>query len=104
MQQKLSKPISQTWVLVALLALSFFLFHQAEAAPQSDAQAATCKVSTSDIGTILARGKTKWDAFESAAEICYDRRAKLHRLKHGSDPDADTSELLIDTCANVKCS
>ncbi|RYZ66476.1 MAG: hypothetical protein EOP05_19090 [Proteobacteria bacterium] len=63
-----------------------------------------CKVLTNDIGTIVGRGPTSADAFEDAATQCFDRRESLFRMKKGSNLDEETGLVMIDSCANVRCS
>ncbi len=65
---------------------------------------ATCKVETTDIGTIVGKGPSRNIAFEDAATQCFDRRAQLYRMKKGSNVDEEAGLVMIDTCANIKCS
>lgn len=64
----------------------------------------TCKVATNDIGTIVGRGANKDTAFEDAATQCFDRRAKLYQMRKGASVDEDSGLVMIDMCANIKCS
>jgi hypothetical protein len=64
----------------------------------------TCKVVTNDIGTIVGQGSNRDAAFEDAATKCFDRHAQLYRLKKGKDVDMDSGEVMIDVCANIRCS
>lgn len=63
----------------------------------------TCKVETSDIGTIVGKGSNSSEAFEDAAEKCFDRRAALYRAKRGRSLAEDDGLVIIDICANVRC-
>lgn len=82
--------------LLLLLALSF---------GASIAQAGeTCKVKTTDIGTIVGKGDSSDQAFEDAATKCYDLRAQLFKARHGRGPAEDDGLAIIDICANVRCS
>lgn len=63
-----------------------------------------CKVATNDIGTIVGRGSNSDAAFEDAATQCFDRRESLYRMKKGGDLDEETGLVMIDSCANIRCS
>lgn len=63
----------------------------------------TCKVETSDIGTIVGKGNSSSEAFEDAAEKCFDRRAALYRAQRGRSLAEDDGLVIIDICANVRC-
>lgn len=88
------------WIFAILFCLSLALSSNGHAATSP----VTCKVETADIGTIVARGPTSEDAFESAATQCFERRQQLYKARYGRDADRETSELYIDVCANVTCS
>ncbi len=62
-----------------------------------------CKVSTNDVGTIIGRGPTAEDAFEDAATQCFDRREQRHSMSKGA-LDEETGLVVIDSCANIRCS
>src|SRR3954469_4835848 len=64
----------------------------------------TCKVKTTDVGTIVGKGSTQDSAFEDAATKCYDLRAQLFKAHHGRVPAEDDGLAIIDVCANVRCS
>lgn len=68
------------------------------------AQSAVCKVKTNDIGSITGKGSTQENAFLNAAEQCFERREKLHKMKKGTGFDEDTGVAVIDSCANITCS
>jgi hypothetical protein len=93
------KYTTQLLTLGALFIGMFVVSPMAEASVQK----ITCKVATNDIGTIVGQGRSYLAAFEDAAEQCFERRAKLHRLKNHSDLDEDSGLVVIDTCANIKC-
>jgi hypothetical protein len=63
-----------------------------------------CKVATNDIGTIIGRGPSSDAAFEDAATQCFDRREQLYKMKKGATMDEDTGLVMIDACANIRCS
>jgi hypothetical protein len=63
-----------------------------------------CKVVTNDVGTITGRGPSSSDAFEDAATQCFDRREKLYKMKKGTNVDEESGLVMIDACANIKCS
>jgi hypothetical protein len=78
-------------VLAALLAV------------QSQANAAVCKVSLPDVGTIIGKGSTKNLAFEDAATKCFDKK-EAQAKRASASLDEDTGLKIIDQCANVRCS
>jgi hypothetical protein len=64
-----------------------------------------CKVATNDVGTIIGRGPSSEEAFEDAATQCFDRHEKLYKMKKSSDHvDEDSGLVMIDVCANIRCS
>lgn len=67
----------------------------------SPAQAAICKVSLDDIGTIIGKGRTPNLAFEDAATKCFDK--KRAKLRSAASLDEETGLNIIDICANVRC-
>lgn len=67
----------------------------------SSGEAAICKVSLDDIGTIIGKGRTKNLAFEDAATKCFDK--KRSKLRSSAALDEQTGLDIIDICANVRC-
>jgi hypothetical protein len=63
----------------------------------------TCKVKTNDVGTIIGKGRSPSAAFEDAAVKCFERHADLHQMTKGKKVDEDAGLVMIDTCANIKC-
>jgi hypothetical protein len=63
----------------------------------------TCRVETTDVGTIIGKGRSAEAAFEDAATQCFDRHSRLHQSKTGRSPDESSGLDIIDTCANLRC-
>lgn len=87
-------------VMLAVVGLNLALSPSAFASDKK-----LCKVTTTDIGTIVGRGPSSAEAFEDAATQCFDRRAQLYKMKKGKDvqTDEDAGLVMIDVCANIKC-
>lgn len=75
------------------------------AAPQAHAARGktTCRVETTDVGTIIGKGRSAEAAFEDAATQCFERHSRLHQSKTGRSPDESSGLDIIDTCANLRC-
>ena len=87
---------------VALLLLAASVQFVGFSAMASDKK--VCKVSTNDIGTIIGRGTSSSAAFEDAATQCFERREALFQMKNGASMDEETGMVMIDACANIRCS
>ena len=84
--------------MALVLVTNFGFVGQAQASDKK-----VCKVSTTDIGTIVGKGANSDLAFEDAATQCFDRRAQLYKMKKGSEVDEDSGLVMIDMCANIRC-
>ena len=67
-------------------------------------QTKTCRVVTNDVGTITGHAKSGVSAFEDAATQCFDRHDELSLERRGHLLDEEAGIIVIDQCANIKCS
>ncbi len=72
--------------------------------PAHASEMKSCRVVTSDVGTITGHSKGGVSAFEDAATQCFDRHDALSLKTRGHLLDEDAGVTVIDQCANIKCS
>jgi hypothetical protein len=51
-------------------------------------------------GEYTGEGKTKIQAQSGAREACINAKVNMYESRHGVTPDADTADLMIDSCIN----
>ena len=63
----------------------------------------SCRVETTDVGTITGHARGEISALEDAATQCFDRHDQLSLKVHGRLMDEEAGITVIDQCANIKC-
>lgn len=63
----------------------------------------TCTIRSKSLGKITGRGPSTDDAYQDAAEKCFDQARAKFQSSTGRDFDESTGVSAIDACVNVTC-